>query len=73
MQTLNTPYAALKALRAEKGLLQKDLADILGVSLSYIKQLESGQKELSNKKLHEIAEALGLVLEVETVYKIRKP
>lgn len=48
----------LKEMRKNKGLTQKELADKIGVSESYICQIESG-KMVSIKKLDKLAEALG--------------
>ena len=43
----------LKDLRAEKGLTQKQLSEVLDVSLPHIKTIESGKGKLPNSKLLE--------------------
>ena len=47
----------LKEMRKNKGLTQKELADKIGVSESYICQIESG-KMMSIRKLDELAQVL---------------
>lgn len=48
----------LKERRKKKDLTQKELAEKIGVSESYICQIESG-KMVSIRKLDELAQALG--------------
>ena len=48
----------LKEMRKSKGLTQKELAGKVGVTESYISQIESG-KMVSIKKLDDLAKALG--------------
>ena len=48
----------LKAMRKQKGLTQLELANKIGVSESYICQIENG-KMISIKKLDKMAKALG--------------
>lgn len=48
----------LKEMRKRKGLTQKELANKVGVSESYICQIEAG-KMVSLTKLDKMAEALG--------------
>ena len=48
----------LKEMRKNKGLTQKELAGKIGVSESYICQIEGG-KMVSIKKLDVLAKALG--------------
>jgi len=48
----------LKEMRKRKGLTQKELADKISVSESYICQIENG-KMVSLPKLDKMAEALG--------------
>jgi transcriptional regulator with XRE-family HTH domain len=47
-------------LRGERGLLQGDLAERLGVSPSYLSRVESGEKALSNEALGRLASLLGM-------------
>ena len=48
----------LRTMRKAKGLTQNELAQRIGVSESYICQIEKG-KMISIKKLDELAETLG--------------
>lgn len=48
----------LRAMRKQKGLTQLELAKKIGVSESYICQIENG-KMISIKKLDKLAKALG--------------
>jgi transcriptional regulator with XRE-family HTH domain len=50
--------ARLRAKRRESGLTQKQLAELAGVSLSYIKYLENGPTEPSRPYLQAVAAAL---------------
>jgi transcriptional regulator with XRE-family HTH domain len=48
----------LREMRKRKGLTQKELAEKIGVSESYICQVENG-KMISIKKLDKLAKILG--------------
>lgn len=48
----------VKKLRKERGLLQVELADIVGVSTGYIGSIEQGIRYPSLKVLEKIAKAL---------------
>lgn len=50
----------IKSARAEKGMTQKELAEKSGVSLSMLKQLETGRAEPSMQKFKQIALVLEL-------------
>ena len=50
---------ALKRLRMEKHLLQKELADLSGVSQSTICMMEQYGRNVSGKTLVKLADALG--------------
>lgn len=52
----------IKALRAEKGWTQDDLAKFSGVSLPSIKRYETGQEIKSTENLQKIANSLGIEL-----------
>jgi len=58
------PYApvgdAVFALRAKRGLTQRELAALAGTTQSVIARLESGEHEIRVGILNRIAEALGL-------------
>ena len=62
------PYApvgdAVFALRAERGLTQRELATRAGTTQSVIARLESGEHEIRVGILNRIAEALGLTWRV---------
>ena len=49
----------LKELREAKNLTPQDLADKLGVTPQYIYMIESGKAKPSEKRLNELARALG--------------
>lgn len=51
---------ALRAVRAAKGLSQKDLAARAGYNPSYISHLESGARRPSATAISKIAEALDI-------------
>lgn len=69
-KTFETPAATIKAMRAELGITQVQLAERLGLGIDYIKQMESDNKSVSGKKVAEIAEALGLKVTVRTTYTL---
>lgn len=50
----------IKKVRIKSGLTQQDLADILGVSLSMIKQIERGTKFPSSILIMYIADYFGV-------------
>lgn len=52
----------LKKIRKEKGMTQKQLADLLGCSQTEISRWEAG-REPGAKMLKRIAEALGVPME----------
>ncbi|WP_069813200.1 short-chain fatty acyl-CoA regulator family protein [Streptomyces sp. TP-A0874] len=53
-------HAKLRRLRAEHGMNQVQLARVLGISTSYLNQLEHSQRPLTAPVLLRIAEALGV-------------
>lgn len=50
---------SLKAIRLGEEMTQKEFATILGVTVSYLSDLEHGRKVTSPKKAYEYAEKLG--------------
>lgn len=52
--------AKIKALRKEKKLTQKQLADLCGVSHSFISHVENGTSAISTEKLQAVAKALNV-------------
>lgn len=50
----------LKALRLLRGMTQKDLSKVLGVSAQQIQKYEEGRTRLSGSRLYESALALGV-------------
>jgi transcriptional regulator with XRE-family HTH domain len=50
----------VRALREARGLRVGDLARALGVSHSYISQIESGAKPLPARRVRDFADALGV-------------
>lgn len=58
---------ALKRLREEKGLSQRELAEIVGKPQSTIVRIENGNMNATIKLLDEIAEKLDKKLEIHFV------
>lgn len=50
----------IRVYRAARDMGRRDLAELSGVSYSYLAEIEKGTKYPSTKALHAIAEALGL-------------
>ncbi len=50
----------LRELRAKRGLSQRDLADLSGVSREYIARIELGQHDPTLSTLEKLAKALGV-------------
>lgn len=46
---------ALAVIRAAKGLQQKELAEVLGVTSSYVSRIESGERPMSKKMIETLA------------------
>ena len=68
-------YQIIKAMcdgRRKKGLTQKMLADITGITQGDISRLENGIANPSLKTLERLASGIGLRLKIEFV-PIRKP
>ena len=53
---------SIKVLRADRGLGRRQLADMAGISYSYLTEIENGNKPASNTVLGPIADALGVRL-----------
>ncbi|HNX74450.1 MAG TPA: helix-turn-helix transcriptional regulator [Candidatus Rifleibacterium sp.] len=54
--------AAIKDYRKNLGLTQTQLADLAGVSLNYVSQLENGKPKTQLDKLLAVIDVLGLEL-----------
>ncbi len=54
--------AAIKDCRKKLGLTQTQLADLAGVSLNYVSQLENGKPKTQLDKLLAVIDVLGLEL-----------
>lgn len=54
-------------LRMEKGITQKQLADICGIQQSNISRLETGIYNPSVQLLNKIAEALGKTIKIDFI------
>ena len=52
----------IKAIRVQKGITQKKLADAVGVSSPYIHDLEINNRGARNETLDKIAAALGVTV-----------
>ena len=59
----------LKEKRKEKGLKQKDLAKIMGVSPVVISQYESDKRNPKIETIHKFAKALNCTLEELGIYE----
>lgn len=53
----------IKAIRAQKGITQKQLADAVGVSGPYIHDLENDNRGAKNETWNKIAAALGVTVD----------
>ena len=67
---LEPQFAVIKALldaRHEKGITQKELAELTGIAQGDISKLENGSANPSIKTLNRLAAALGKTLKIEFV------
>lgn len=55
---------ALMVVRAAKGLQQKELAELLGVTSSYISRIESGERPMSKKMIDKLVEKTSVPREL---------
>jgi len=46
-------------LRVEKGMTQKDLSELTGISVPNISRIEAGKQNLSYQMMHKLVNALG--------------
>lgn len=54
------PYVKIKNVRMEKKLTQTRLAELAGISQSYLSELESNKKSPTLRQLCKIADALNV-------------
>jgi len=54
----------LAVIRAAKGLQQKELAELLGVTSSYVSRVESGDRPMSTKMIEKLAHATEIPKEL---------
>ena len=54
----------LAVIRAAKGLQQKELAELLGVTSSYVSRVESGDRPMSSKMIEKLAHATKIPKEL---------
>lgn len=54
----------IKKMRLEKGITQKDFASLVGISNSYLSDIEIGRTSPSLKTLLKIAEALDVEIDM---------
>jgi transcriptional regulator with XRE-family HTH domain len=52
----------IRALRADKGWSQVEMADLLGINRGYLSELETGKRDPSLSILKTIAEGLSVTL-----------
>lgn len=63
MLPMDIDYVAgqnIKRRRQELGMTQEDLGHKAGISTVYLSEVERGLKSISLKKLHAVADALGV-------------
>ncbi|MBS4931767.1 MAG: helix-turn-helix transcriptional regulator [Clostridiales bacterium] len=53
---MSTPQERLKQLRIDKGITQKQIAEILGITVSGYQYYEHGKREISIKALTTLAD-----------------
>jgi transcriptional regulator with XRE-family HTH domain len=51
---------AIRLHRVERDVSRGELAEVAGLSYTYVSEIENGTKQASSKALHRVAEALGL-------------
>lgn len=59
-QEYRTFRVLLRSSRENAGLTQKDVAEILGVSQSYVSKYESGERRLDVIELLAVCDAIGV-------------
>ncbi|EPP5808453.1 helix-turn-helix domain-containing protein [Vibrio vulnificus] len=52
----------VRQIRKEKGLSQEALADLAGIDRSYMGHIERGDQNITLTKIHQIADALGVLV-----------
>lgn len=52
----------VRQIRKEKGLSQEALADLAGIDRSYMEHIERGDQNITLTKIHQIADALGVLV-----------
>ena len=52
----------LRQLRTKQGWSQEELAYRVGMDVSYLSEIENGRKEPCLRKIHELAQGLGVTL-----------
>ncbi len=52
----------VRQIRKEKGLSQEALADLSGIDRSYMGHIERGDQNITLTKIHQIADALGVLV-----------
>ena len=57
----------IREARRERGVLQKDLAEAVGVTPEYMSSVESDKKTMSLKTLNDVATMLGKVVKIRFV------
>lgn len=58
---------ALMVTRASKGLQQKEIAELLGVTPSYVSRIENGERPMSKKMIETLCTELGVPVELFTL------
>ena len=55
---------ALTVIRAARGIQQKELAELLDVTPSYISRIENGERPMSKKMVEKLSERLSIPVEL---------
>ncbi|HEY9151683.1 MAG TPA: helix-turn-helix transcriptional regulator [Anaerolineales bacterium] len=61
----------LKRIRQDKGILQVELAEKLGVPQSFVSKYESGDRRLDILELRQVCKAVGITLQ-ELIRKLEE-
>ena len=64
-ETLKTLGAAIQQQRKQLGLSQTEVADLAGVSLNFVSQIETGKATAQIGKVLDLVHALGLQFALE--------
>ena len=58
--------AVIKTERKRQGVLQRDVAELSGVSIHFLSNLENGKPTVELQKLFQVLRTLGISMQVST-------